>query len=117
MASNTKAPVHPPLDQNLVDTIAFHEQHNADFPMFVFSKDPGQDVTEISYGRFAKAARRIPALVDIEVDASSKPPVVAIIAQSDTLVYKAVELGLMIGGLVVRVFSIMCVHRYLSSLT
>lgn len=100
MASDTNAPVFPPLNQSLVDTIAFHEKHNADFPMFVFSKADSQNITEISYGQFAKAARRVPPLVNISTSTPS-PPVVAIIAQSDTLVYKAVELGLLIGGLCV----------------
>jgi acyl-CoA synthetase (AMP-forming)/AMP-acid ligase II len=101
MASRTKPPVHPPLDKNLIETVAFHEKHNADFPMFVFSKDASQEATEITYGQFAKAARRVPGLLGIEGTPPSRP-VVAIIAQADTLVYKAVEMGLMIGNLIVR---------------
>ncbi|KAF8185750.1 acetyl-CoA synthetase-like protein [Pholiota molesta] len=99
MASRTKPPVHPPLDKNLIETVAFHEKHNADFPMFVFSKDASQEATEITYGQFAKAARRVPGLLGIEGAPPSRP-VVAIIAQADTLVYKAVEMGLMIGNLI-----------------
>lgn len=101
MASKIEPPVHPPLDKNLIETIAFHEKYNPDFPMFVFSKDASQEATEITYGQFAKAARRVPGLLGIEVTPPSRP-VVAIIAQADTLVYKAVEMGLMIGNLIVR---------------
>ncbi|KAF9478063.1 putative aminoadipate reductase [Pholiota conissans] len=99
MASKTKPPVHPPLDRNLVETIAFHEKHNADFPMFVFSHGASQDATEITYSQFAKAARRVPAFLGIEAKPPTRP-VVAMIAQADTLVYKAVEMGMMIAGLV-----------------
>lgn len=97
-----RAPVLPPLDITLPETIAFHEKHNPNLPVYVFSKDGTEGITEVSYAQFAKASRRVPQLLGIQFDLETKP-VVAMLALTDTLLYHTILLGMMRIGIVVSV--------------
>jgi hypothetical protein len=105
MSPNQSHPIFPPIDGSLLlpDTLAFHEQHNADLPIYVWKEDGADDITELSFKDYAQACRRVPRALDRRIDISSRP-VVAIIALVDTLVYQTVVTGMIVAGIVVSVF-------------
>ncbi|KNZ74034.1 Linear gramicidin synthase subunit D [Termitomyces sp. J132] len=94
-------PVCPPLDGSVTipETIDFHWKHNAELPMFTYSKEGSSEVTEITYLEFGRACHRVAHLVRPR-RAGSDREIVAFIALADTIVYHAVTIGLMIAGLV-----------------
>ncbi|KAF8971811.1 hypothetical protein BDZ97DRAFT_1913708 [Flammula alnicola] len=101
MSINLRNPICPPLDGcfTLPETLAFHWKHNADLPVYVFSQDGKEEVTEVSYGQFVRACHRVRQALGISFEASAKP-VVALIALADTLVYQTILVGMMSAGLV-----------------
>ncbi|KAF8971819.1 acetyl-CoA synthetase-like protein [Flammula alnicola] len=103
MSMTVKTRVYPPMHNNLtlLSTLAFHEKQNADLSVFVFSRDGMQDITEVSYRQFARACRRVPQAlgVDLPLNPSTRP-VVALIAHTDTLLYHTIKIGIMIAGLI-----------------
>ncbi|KAF8971243.1 hypothetical protein BDZ97DRAFT_1349060 [Flammula alnicola] len=99
--SNSNDPICPPTDGTVLlpDTLAFHDRHNADIPMYMFSEDGVNEVSEVSYCQFGRACRRVPQALDVNF-ASSTKPVVALIAFADTLLYQTIIVGMMTAGLV-----------------
>lgn len=102
----TPTPLLPALDWSITlpETLLFHEKRNADLAVFVFAQDGSHTISEITYGRFVSACRRIPHLLGISRDEAKTRPVVAIVANTDTLIYHTIILGLMLAGAVVRFF-------------
>ncbi|KNZ79425.1 L-aminoadipate-semialdehyde dehydrogenase large subunit [Termitomyces sp. J132] len=94
-------PVCPPLDGSVTipETIDFHWKHNAELPMFTYSREGSSEVTEITYLEFGRACHRVAHLVR-PIRAGPDREIVAFIALADTIVYHAVTIGLMIAGLV-----------------
>ncbi|KAF8179468.1 putative aminoadipate reductase [Pholiota molesta] len=108
MALPARTRVLPPVDGSLSlpETLAFHESHNADVPMYVFCEDGQAEVTEISYRQFVRACYEIPRTTNLQQgsadwpDSASGKPVVALIALTDTLIYQTTVAGLMHAGFI-----------------
>lgn len=100
-------PLLPALDWSvtLPEAILFHEKQNPDLPVFVFARDGSQNIAEVTYDRFVNACRWIPSLLGVSQEDAAKRPVVAIVANTDTLIYHTIMLGLMLVGAVVRFLS------------
>lgn len=97
-------PLLPALDWSITlpETLLFHGKHNPDLPVFVFARDGSQNISAVTYRRFMNACRRIPDLLGITRDEAKTRPVIAIVANTDTLIYHTIVLGLMLAGAVVR---------------
>ena len=93
----------PPTDGSVLlpDTLPFHKKHNADVPMYLFMEDGADDVTQITYGHFERACRRVSRVTGTNAE-SATSPVVAVIALADTLVYQTIVVGVMAAGFIVR---------------
>lgn len=87
----------------LPETITFHERHNADVPLYVLARHGLDDPPNITYGQFARACRRVPRLLGLSKEDVEARPVIAILANTDTLIYHTILLGLMLVGAIVSV--------------
>lgn len=94
-------PVYPPLDGTVLlsDLPDFNLQHNPTLPAFVYSDIP-ESITEISFLEFARACHRVahairPNRTGLEGE------VVALIANTDTILYLALIAGMVRAGVVV----------------
>lgn len=96
-------PLLPALDWSITlpETLLFHGKSNPNLPVFVFSRDGSQTISEVTYARFLGACRRIPHLLGISLAEARTRPVVAIVANTDTLIYHTIVLGLMLAGAIV----------------
>ena len=97
-------PILPPLDDpqaTLIDFVDFHHQHNPDRPWLVFSsRSSSNDPSSISFADFALASHRI--AFEFRGDrVVREKEAVAVILQTDSVVYVAVLLGLLRAGYVV----------------
>jgi acyl-CoA synthetase (AMP-forming)/AMP-acid ligase II len=105
----------PPLDYSLLfpDLINFHAVRNPSFPMFIYSNENVPDtLTEISFLEFGRAAHRVAHALRPNRQGPDGE-VVMIIANTDTILYHAVLVGLSIAGCVVRSFRasfLVCSH-------
>ncbi|KAJ3509565.1 hypothetical protein NLJ89_g5155 [Agrocybe chaxingu] len=93
--------IPPPRDGSvtLPETVDYHREHHPDRPFFVFNADGSPDITEISYLEFARATDRVSHYLRPGRQGPEKQ-VVALIALSDSLLYQAVSLGIMRGGMI-----------------
>lgn len=80
--------------------------------MYLFMEDDANDITQVTYGHFERACRRVSRVTGINTEAATRP-VVAVIALADTLVYQTVVVGVMAAGFIVRDSSFM-LKSYLS---
>ena len=94
-------PVYPRLDGTVLlsDLADFNLQHNPTLPAFVYSDIP-ESITEISFLEFARACHRVahairPNRTGLEGE------VVALIANTDTILYLALIAGMVRAGVVV----------------
>lgn len=90
----------------LPETLEFHEQHNADVPLYMLARHELEGPSHISYGQFARACRGVPRLLGLSKEEMAARPVIAILANTDTLIYHTILLGLMLAGAIVRVHSL-----------
>lgn len=109
MTTQTRTvPVYPPLDGSVLlsDLPDFNLKHNALLPAFVYSSAPGS-ITEISQLEFAHACHRVAHSLR-PLRNGPEGEVVAIIANTDILLYQALIAGVVQGGLVVSIIRIPC---------
>ncbi|KAG7088662.1 putative NRPS-like protein biosynthetic cluster [Marasmius oreades] len=96
--------VHPDLDTwcHFPDLVHFHWSHNPTRTMYAYPDDsvPVTGCAEISYTEFGRAAHRAAWAIRPDPHDSRDGEVVALLAQSDTLVYQAVTIGMMTANLV-----------------
>ncbi|KAJ3539483.1 hypothetical protein NM688_g6353 [Phlebia brevispora] len=88
-------------EANVVDLYEWNESHNADHPLFRFLD--GQQIRTIPWREAVNAIRKsasyFTSLVDESTLSRSAPPVVAILATSDTITYFCTIVGLLWAGL------------------
>ncbi|KAF9244919.1 putative aminoadipate reductase [Melanogaster broomeanus] len=105
-ASFTQSPVgiaHPPLDGSLfvTDMVEFNATHNTNLTLYAFYEDRTNDIHNISHLEFHRACQRIAHAVRPNRQGLDNE-VVAIIANSDTILCHALMMGVAYAGLIVR---------------
>ncbi|KAG2140138.1 putative aminoadipate reductase [Suillus clintonianus] len=92
---------YPPLDGSLLlpELVEFNAQHNSDVTFFVYEKSDSNDLVSISHSDFHQACHR--AAQEIRPGRTGADnEVVALIGNSDTLLYQTVFMGIIFAGLV-----------------
>ncbi|KAK1220933.1 hypothetical protein PQX77_016273 [Marasmius sp. AFHP31] len=96
--------VHPDLETryHFPDLIHFHWRHNPTRPIWAYPDDsvPIIGCAEISYSEFGRATHRAAWAIRPDPHDSRDGEVVGLLAQSDTLVYQSVNIGMMVANLV-----------------
>jgi len=94
-------PVYPPLDGTVLlsDLPDFNLQHNPTLPAFVYSSIPNS-ITQISFLEYARACHRVAHVVRPNC-AGPEGEIVALIANTDTILYQALVAGMVRAGVVV----------------
>lgn len=82
----------------LPETIPFHEARNANVPLYVLGQPGSNNPALVTYGQFAKACRRVPRLLGFTKDFMAEKPVIAILANTDSLIYLTIMLGIILDG-------------------
>ncbi|KAG2050383.1 putative aminoadipate reductase [Suillus hirtellus] len=92
---------YPPLDGflSLPQLVEFNAQHNSDVAFFVYDKPDSNDLVSISHSEFYRACHRAAQAIR-PASAGADKEVVALIANSDTLLYQTVFMGMIFAGLV-----------------
>ncbi|KAG1853273.1 putative aminoadipate reductase [Suillus tomentosus] len=92
---------YPPLDGSLSlpQLVEFNAQRNSDVAFFVYDKPDSNDLVSISHSDFYRACHRAAQAIR-PASASADKEVVALIANSDTLLYQTVFMGMIFAGLV-----------------
>lgn len=105
------APIYPPLDGTLLlsDLPDFHLEHNPTLPAFVYSSDP-QYISQISFLEFSRACHRVAHAVRPN-RAGPEGEVVALVANTDTILYLALVTGMVRAGLVVSTVVYLLLYR------
>jgi acyl-CoA synthetase (AMP-forming)/AMP-acid ligase II len=100
-------PLVPPTDGTvtLPEAFAFHAKHNSDRTLYAFHKDGADELTNVNYFEFLRAADRVAHYIR-PGRRGSEAEVMAVVALSDTLLYEAVIIGLLRAGVVVRALNI-----------
>jgi acyl-CoA synthetase (AMP-forming)/AMP-acid ligase II len=97
----------PPRDESLPtipDIADFHAKHNADKPWLIFpSRTSPQEMASLSYKEMNEASHRIAHMLRPGRH-GPEGEVVALLINTDTILYAAVLLGVMRAGYVVRIF-------------
>ncbi|EJC99755.1 acetyl-CoA synthetase-like protein [Fomitiporia mediterranea MF3/22] len=92
--------IRPPLDQSLTvpELYDWHYEHNRDFPFFVYEDSPGH-LRRISYGEAMQGVHRATQYFREQFgdallrQTGSNPPIVAILAASDTITFFCCLIG------------------------
>ncbi|KAG2361461.1 putative aminoadipate reductase, partial [Suillus spraguei] len=92
---------YPPLDGSLSfpQLLEFNAQHNSDVTFFVYDKPDNGDLVSISHSDFYRACHRAAQLIG-PTRAGADKEVVALISNSDTILYQTVFMGIIFAGLV-----------------
>ncbi|KAG1855628.1 putative aminoadipate reductase [Suillus subalutaceus] len=92
---------YPPLDGSLFlpELVEFNAQHNSDVTFFVYEKPDSNVLVSISHSDFYRACHRAAHAIR-PASAGADREVVALIANSDTLLYQTVFMGIIFAGLV-----------------
>ncbi|KAG1750096.1 putative aminoadipate reductase [Suillus lakei] len=92
---------YPPLDGSLFlpELVEFNAQHNSDVTFFVYDKPDSDGMVSISHSDFHQACRRAAEEIRPGHTGADKE-VVALIGNSDTLLYQTVFMGIIFAGLV-----------------
>jgi hypothetical protein len=95
---------YPSLDGSLFlpELLEFNAQHNPDVTFFVYENPDSDDLVHISHLDFYQACHR--AAQEIRPGRAGDKEVVALMANSDTLLYQTVFMGIIFAGLVVRAY-------------
>ncbi|KAG1744621.1 putative aminoadipate reductase [Suillus paluster] len=91
---------YPPLDGSLLlpELLEFNAQHNSDVIFFVYDKPGSDELVSISHLDFYQACHR--AAQRIRPDrAGADREIVALIGNTDTLLYQTVFMGIILSGL------------------
>lgn len=91
---------YPPLDGSLflLELLEFNARHNSDVTLYVYDKLGSNDLVSISHLDFYQACHRAAREI---VRTGADKEVVAVIGNSDTLLYQTVFVGLIFAGLIV----------------
>lgn len=94
---------HPRLDGSLFlpEMIEFNAIHNATRPFYTFYDERVNDLRHVSHLEFYRACQRIAHAVRPNRQGPDDT-IIAIIANSDTILYQALTLGVIYAGLIVR---------------
>lgn len=94
------APIYPPLDGSILfgEFPDFNSKYNPTLPAYIYS-DSADSVTRINFLEFGRATHRVAHALDVKPDGAGK--VVALIANTDTILYQALAAGMMRAGLIV----------------
>lgn len=97
----SSTPVYPPLDDSFTVSglVDFNVEHNPRQPLFVYSEEPGS-LTEISFLEFGHATHRAAHLVR-PGRTGPEGEIVAVVANTDSLLYEAIFAGMIRAGVVV----------------
>jgi acyl-CoA synthetase (AMP-forming)/AMP-acid ligase II len=92
---------YPPLDGSLFlpELLEFNARHNPNVTFFVYDKPDSNDLVHISHWDFYQACHRVAQ--EIRPGRAGDKEVVALMANSDTLLYHTVLMGIMLAGLIV----------------
>ncbi|KAG0703313.1 putative aminoadipate reductase [Suillus ampliporus] len=92
---------YPPLDGSLFlpELVEFNAQHNPGVTFFVYEKPDSNDLVSISHLDFYQACHRAAQVIRPGCAGTDKE-VVALIGNSDTLLYQTVFMGMIFAGLV-----------------
>jgi len=92
---------YPPLDGSLFlpELLEFNARNNPNVTFFVYDKPDSNDLVHISHWDFYQACHR--AAQEIRPGRAGDKEVVALMANSDTLLYHTVLMGIMLAGLIV----------------
>ncbi|KAG2076580.1 putative aminoadipate reductase [Suillus decipiens] len=92
---------YPPLNGSLSfpQLLEFNAKHNSDVTFFVYDKPDSDDLVSISHSEFYRACHRAAQLIE-PTRAGADKEVVALISNSDTLLYQTVFMGMIFAGLV-----------------
>ncbi|KAG2364532.1 putative aminoadipate reductase [Suillus spraguei] len=92
---------YPPLDGSLSfpELVEFNAQHNPDVTFYVYDKPDSNDLVSISHSDFYRACHRAAQLIGPTCAGADKE-VLALICNSDTLLYQTVFMGMIFAGLV-----------------
>ena len=98
---------YPPLDGSLFlpEMIEFNAEHNPACPFFTFYDERIDDLRHVSHLKFYRACQRIAHAVRPDRQGPDDA-IVAIIANSDTILYQSLTLGVIYAGLIVRPLSL-----------
>jgi hypothetical protein len=101
VAPGHRAVNYPPLDGSLflLELLEFNARHNPDVAFYVYDKPGSSDLVSISHLDFYQACHR--AAHEI-IRTGTNKEVVALIGNSDTLLYQTVFMGMIFAGLIVR---------------
>ena len=106
-------PLLPPLDGSLPTLPAladFHAEHNATLPWLQFpSKNTPASVISVTYAEMAKASHRVAHILRPGRSGPERG-VVAMLVETDTVLYVGTVLGLMRAGCVVRELALCSKH-------
>ncbi|EGO20260.1 hypothetical protein SERLADRAFT_363606 [Serpula lacrymans var. lacrymans S7.9] len=99
----------PPLDGSLLlpELFAFNARHNTDRPFYIFSNADG--LTTVTHLEFYRACHRVAHALRPN-RTGPEGEVIAIIAQTDNILYAALIVGTMIAGAIVRIFHLFRFH-------
>jgi hypothetical protein len=91
---------YPPLDGSLFlpELLEFNARHNSNVTFYIYDKPGSSDLVSISHLDFYQACHR--AAHEI-VHTGAEKEVVALIGNSDTLLYQTVFVGMIFAGLIV----------------
>lgn len=100
VAPNDRGVNYPPLDGSLLlsELLEFNARHNPDVTFYIYDKPGSNDLVSISHLDFFQACHR--AAHEI-VRTGADKEVVALIGNSDTLLYQTVFMGMIFAGLIV----------------
>ncbi|KAG1779119.1 putative aminoadipate reductase [Suillus placidus] len=92
---------YPPLDGSLFlpGLVEFNAQHNSDVTFFVYDKPDSDDLISISHSDFHRACHRAAQAIRSGCAGADKE-VVALIGNSDALLYQTVFMGIIFAGLI-----------------
>ncbi|PGH23913.1 hypothetical protein AJ80_01975 [Polytolypa hystricis UAMH7299] len=91
----------PPLDGslNIAMLVDWHARHSPNHTWAVFPKGPGEELQHVTWRHLSYATQKVAALLQKEIQAEPKSiPVVAVLANRDTLTYSALWLGVVRAG-------------------
>lgn len=84
----------------LPEALDFHNKHQPHHTLFTFKADGADELTNISFFEFRRAADRVAHVMRPQRQ-GPEGEVVAVVALSDALLYQAVAVGLMRAGMIV----------------
>ncbi|KAH7913622.1 putative aminoadipate reductase [Hygrophoropsis aurantiaca] len=92
---------YPPLDGSLFvpEIVEFNAVNNPNVPIFVFEREGSEELVQITHFEFYRACQRVAHAIRPTRE-GPEGEIVAVIANSDTLLYHALVIGMMMAGVV-----------------